>query len=370
MGIELFENVAGQLVVGRSLPYCVRDEAGQLLLARGSVLSGAAQIEMLAGRAAYVEFDEPPEAPADPAAPAPTLFERWARLPRRLDRLLATLGQPGFAARCDALADELAALTGRDPDIALYAAVRQDNRELIRYGLNHAVHSAMLAQLAATRAGWTAARVRSLVNAALTMNLAIVDVQGLAARIGRLGDGQRERLRAHPHTAWQRLRQAGVDDADWLMAVRDHHEREGGGGHPQGLVQPHALAVALRMIDSFLSKISERAVRPAMTAQQAARQLFEAWPTHPLAAAIIREFGILPPGQCVQLASGELAVVIRRGAAAHAPLAAAVTDGRGRPVITTHYRDTGQPDHAVTGLAPDTRALCRVPPERLYGLVC
>lgn len=52
MGIELFENVADQFQVGRSLPYCVRDEAGQLLLAQGSVLSSAAQIELLARRAA------------------------------------------------------------------------------------------------------------------------------------------------------------------------------------------------------------------------------------------------------------------------------------------------------------------------------
>lgn len=370
MGIELFENVADQFQVGRSLPYCVRDEAGQLLLVQGSVLSSAAQIELLARRAAYVEFDEPDEPPDPPDAAPRTLFERWARLPRQLDRVLATLGQPGFAARCNGLADDLVALTERDPDIAIYAAVRQDSRDLIRYGLNHAVHSAMLAHLAATRLGWPAARVRSLVNAALTMNLAIVDVQGLAARIGRLNEGQRERLRNHPHTAWQRLREAGVDDGDWLAAVRDHHERDGGGGYPSGLAQPHALAVALRMVDTFLSKISERAVRPAMTVQQAAKQLFEAWRTHPLAAAIIKEFGILPPGHFVQLASGELAVVIRRGASAHAPLAAAVTDGRGRPVVTTHRRNTGEPGFAVKGLTPDTRTLDRVPPERLYGIVC
>ena len=371
VSVELLQTVADQLQVGRTIRFCVRDEADNLLLASGSQVSSEAQIKMLLARGVYVEFDEPEEDdepdPADDARM--TVFQRWKASVRRLERLLASIGRPGFDTRCDAFTDALVGLVNRDPDIAIYHAVRQDPTQLIRYGLHHALHSAMLAQLAGTRAGWPAPRVRSLVQAALTMNLATVDVQGLQASLGRLNDAQRERLRNHPQVAHDKLAAAGIDDDDWLQGVLQHHERDGSGGYPQQLKQVGEMGQALRMIDTFLAKISARSARKAMTVQDAARELFQGAKGHPLAAAIIKEFGIVPPGHFVQLASGELAIVVRRGATAHTPVAAAVTDAKGRPVLSTTLRDTAQAGFAVRGTQPDERALVRVPAERVYGLV-
>ena len=70
----------------------------------------------------------------------------------------------------------------------------------------------------------------------------------------------------------------------------------------------------------------------------------------------------------VDMPSGETAVVIRRGETAHTPIAAAVTDKNGIPVVRTHHRKTGEAAYAIKGLVSDTRMLLRVPPERLYGL--
>ena len=61
--------------------------------------------------------------------------------------------------------------------------------------------------------------------------------------------------------------------------------------------------------------------------------------------------------------------MIRRGAQAHTPLVAAITDARGKPVITTHRRDTSQPAWAIRAVEPNDKLLQRVPAERLYGLV-
>ena len=373
VAIELFEVVADQLRVGQGSPFTVRDEQGKLLLAAGSVISGESQLSMLRQRALYVEIDEQAVAGDDEPGRRRTVFERWQQAPKALDRLLASLKQPGFVDRCDALADDLIALVSRDPDIAIYHVVRQDSAQLIRYGLLHSLHCALLAQLAATRAGWSALRTRRLVQAALTMNLGIVDVQGLYARLGRLNSAQRERIKAHPEVAFNKLREAGVDDAEWLQAVLQHHERTGGGGYPENIAQPAEMAQALRMIDIFVSKVSARAVRPAMPVHTAAKQLFASYPQHPLAAAIIKEFGIVPPGHFVQLASGELAIVVRRGATAVTPLAAAVTDERGQPVLSTQLRNTAEPGFALRSTTPADKHLPhlqRVPAERLYGLVC
>jgi hypothetical protein len=122
------------------------------------------------------------------------------------------------------------------------------------------------------------------------------------------------------------------------------------------------------MADVFMAKISPRAERGALTIQDAARQMFNEAGGSQAAAAIIKEYGLFPPGNFVKLASGELAVVILRGPTAHTPVAAAITDKSGVPTIATVRRDTGQAAFAIKGLAPADATLMRIAPERLYGL--
>lgn len=373
MAIDLLRQVVDQIKVGQPLPFGVRDEQGQLLLAKGSVVHSAAQVQHLVERGLYVDHDDEPAGAAGggagPTKRRTTLFDLWKQTTARLDLLLASLDHEGFPARCDTFAEQLMALVQRDPDIAIYHSVRQDPHRLSLYGLSHALHCAMVGQLAATRAGWPPEQVRTLVKAALTMNLAIVEVQGRFATLGRLDDAQRNQIRGHPQAAADRLQATGVHDADWLQAVLQHHERPGGGGYPANLETMGELASVLRMADVFMAKISPRTQRPALPILDAARQMFAEAGGSPLAAAIIKEYGIYPPGNFVQLASGEMAVVIRRGATAHTPVAAAVTDRNGIPVVRTPKRNTAEAAYAIKSLVADNKMMLRVPPERLYGLV-
>ena len=373
MAIDLLRLVTDQLKVGQPLPFGVRDDSGKLLLARGRVVENEAQLQVLLARGLYVDHDDPQpgetEPDADGVARKPTLFDLWKQTTARLDVLLCGIDKPGFAQRCDTFASQLMALIARDPDIGIYHSVRQDPNRLSLYGLSHALHCALVGQLAATRVGWAPERVQTLVKAALTMNLSIVDVQGRFAAMGRLTDGQRAQIRAHPQRAVERLQQAGVTEPEWLAAVLEHHERPGGGGYPHDLKQTGEMADLLRMADVFMAKISPRTERPALPILDAARQMFAEAKGSPMAAAIIKEYGIYPPGNFVQLASGEMAVVIRRGATAHSPLAAAVTDNHGIPIVRTVKRDTAQPGFAIKSLISGNKTLLRVPPERVYGLV-
>lgn len=375
MAIELIRMVADQIQLGRPLPFGVRDEQGKLLLAKGRVVATEGQLQTLLERGLYADHDDDAgeAASGETAGRRLTLFDLWKQTTARLDLLLASLAEPGFAERCDGFAGQLMQLTDRDPDIGIYLSMRQDPNRLSLYGLSHALHCALVGQLSARRAGWPDDRVRTLVKAALTMNLSIVEVQGRFATMGRLNDTQRAQIRAHPQAAHDALQAAGVDDADWLLAVLQHHEQPGGGGYPSGTSDIGEMALLLRMADVFMAKISPRTERPAMAIQEAARQLYAEAKASPkasvLAAAIIKEYGIYPPGNFVQLASGETAVVIRRGATAHTPVAAAVTDKNGIPIVRTVRRNTAEPAHAIRGLVAENKMLLRVPPERLYGLV-
>jgi HD-GYP domain-containing protein (c-di-GMP phosphodiesterase class II) len=367
------DEVASEISVGRPLPFDILNAQGQLLLARGQIVATAAQLVLLIERGATVEQAEVERLravkAAHPERPV-TLFDLWAQAVTRLEQLLAGIaGEPGFPARLERFAADFVALVRRDPDIAIYLTVRQDPKRLQRYGLAHALHTALVAELAAARLAWPETERLRFVKAALTMNLSIVELQGrLAASELRLTEAQRAELRAHPQQAADALRAAGIADEPWLQAVREHHERRGGSGYPAALAEPAPLAVALRLADVFMAKISPRAARDALTVQEAARQMFLEADGSPVAAAVVKEYGIYPPGDFVQLASGERAVVVRRGADARTPMVAAITSCSGAPIVDTVPRDTREKAHAIVGAAAERKLIVRVPPERLYGL--
>ena len=283
--------------------------------------------------------------------------------------MLRSAAEPGFPERVDELVRHVEALTLRDPDIAIYLTVRQDPKRLTIYALAHSIHCALVALLMARRLGWGEARTHRLMGAALTMNIAILDLQGrMAAQGAPPTPPQLEMIRAHPAQGAAILEAAGITDAQWLEAVARHHERADGSGYPAGAREAGELPTVLRCIDVFLAKMAPRALRAPLTTQLAARQLYQDSGGAPASAAIIKEFGIYPPGEFVQLKSGELAVVVRRSADARSPLAASITDRHGMPNVNTVVRDTAKPEFAITALASEKNLVLRVPPERLFGL--
>jgi hypothetical protein len=159
----------------------------------------------------------------------------------------------------------------------------------------------------------------------------------------------------------------GVTDSEWLSAVLQHHERPDGSGYPQGLKEVAEMAVALRVADVFMAKISPRVLRTPLPIRDAAKQLYAEDKGGPMSSAIIKEFGIYPPGEVVKLTSGEVAVVMRRTASPKCPRVACITDARGNPAAHTVQYDTALPEYAIVGSTPPPATIARLPPERIYG---
>lgn len=375
--MQLLKLVQNLVKLGEPLPWGVRDAQGKLLLAQGHVITDAAQLSAILERGAFVDVEEA-RAAARRAAEAEkqqqqqrpaNLFTLWERTLWQLDRLLRSTGEPGFDARADELARHLIALTDRDADIAIYLCIRQDPKRLSIYGLAHAIHCALICLLAARRLGWDEPTLLSAVKAALTMNVSTLELQGrLAAQGVPPTAAQRAILAEHPARSEEMLRAAGVTDELWLTAVLQSHERTGGSGYPHRITDPIESARLLRSVDVFMAKISPRASRAPMPTQLAARQLFQEELGSPIAAAVVKEVGLYPPGELVKLKSGEHAVVVRRAANASMPMAASITDRSGMPVVSTHLRDTSRPEYAIVAPVGDKGLVLRMPPERLYGL--
>jgi len=373
--MQLLKLVQSQVRLGEPLPWGVRDAQGNLLLRQGHVVATPAQLKAILERGAFVDVEEV-KAAAKRTAEAEqqrqrpvSVFTLWERMLWQLDRLLrGAQEEPGFPARADELARHILALIDRDADIAIYLAVRQDPKRLSIYGLAHAVHCSLICLLIGRRMGWDGDKLLTLMKAALTMNIATLELQGRMAVQGvPPTTGQAALIAEHPAKGVEMLRAAGVEDEDWLQAVAQHHERADGTGYPAGLRDATDFARALRHVDVFMAKISPRAIRAPVSIQVAAREMFQQ-DQGPIAAAIVKEVGIYPPGEFVKLRSGEHAVVVRRTESASTPMAASITDRSGMPVVNTVVRDTSKPEFAIVSTVSDKAQVLRMPPERLYGL--
>jgi len=360
--------VRSQLRSGAPLLWGVRDAEGKLLLGKGHVIASDDMLEALVARGMFVDAEEAKTARGEVVERRPEGFvARWNALQARLATVLRHPTDQHFLQRVGECIAVLSVLGERNADQLIYSIVRHDQDRYANYGIAHSLHVASLVALLARRSGWADAKFESAVGAALTMNLSMIDLQGqLAGHGGRPNPAQREIIQAHPAASAQLLRDAGLPDADWIEAVADHHEQPGGAGYPRQVAAPSELSQVLRFVDIFLAKHAGRADRDAIPAQQAARELFVSSQGHPVAAMLIKEFGIFPPGCFVKLASGETAIVIRRGASANAPIAAAITNRFGVPLSDTPRRDTSNPQFAVVATVSDRCVMVRVPTEKLY----
>lgn len=374
------EEVTDLFKVGEPLPFRVLDALERLLLNEGQMIHSDSQLATLIERGAWVDrqvVDEQRARLAGTLGSAPgstrklTLFDRWERSLWDLDARLRQVlkGQP---ARPDleALVDSALALVDRDADIAIFMAVRQEDRRFALYPLAHAMHTMVIALLTARQAGWPAERQRGLAGAALTMNVSMLELQAVMAEQDTPPtQRQLDQIRAHTDRSEALLRAAGVVDETWLATVRDHHEHADGSGYPRGLKALTDDARLLRMADVFMAKITPRAKRPPLLPQMASRQLFQQEAGSALAASLIKAIGIHPPGALVALKSGEVAVVTRRPKAGNAPLVCALSDRKGQPSVNTSPRDTQQPEFAIVGPLAEASKFSRVLPERVYGVV-
>lgn len=379
-----FQTVRNLLRMGEVLPFSVLDPQGRLLLNAGQRLVDDAQFDALVDRGAWadralVEAERLRQLQAEaegknwaPATLMPSRFDHWERSLWLYDKISRGLARGEInGGAIPPLWNTLKAQIDTDPDAALYLCLRYSERRFALYAQHHAVHCAVVSLLAARTLGWSAEAIDALGCAALTMNIAMLELQAqLAEQDDPPSARQRERIQAHPEAGVALLRKAGVTDALWLDTVLYHHHNPEGTGYPKGLKGPAPeTARLLRMADVYMAKISPRAKRPAMTPVMAMRQLFQQNPKDVLAGAMVKAMGVHPPGALVELQSGEIAVVVHRPASGTQPVVATLSDRQGRPIADTHRRDCTQAEFAIKSPLEDTRRFPRVLPERVYGFI-
>lgn len=329
-------------LIGQPLPCDVYSESGVLLAGAGLVLADAAQFDRLAARALFCE--------GEGGDLADTPLTRLSELATRAE---SCLKRPAADA-IRSVVRGLLAVQRVDADACLgYATLAP----LARPSVGHALRVLFVSGLLAEQLDFSTADQESLAAAALTMNIASLDLHDrFHAYAGTVPEADRAALRGHPRAAAERLALAGVSDVLWLDAVQQHHENMDASGYP-GCLPGSAITLAarvLRVADFYCAKISGRHYRPPKSASFAFQELFGREKSHldsQIATLLLRRMGIYPPGTLVRLASRETACIARRAQDGTARWAVSVLDARERAQETLHARDVSRRNHAIIGTA-------------------
>lgn len=351
---------AERVTIGAPLPFDILAEDGRLLLARGQRVSSAHQMASLLERGALVRGAGEDGAP-DPDTAAGRIVA-WERSMHRARSLLASSLAPDFPSVMEEAAAPIVAMIERDPDLAIFQLVRPTGGGLDDYASRHAVNAAIAAHMGAARLGWSGDDRLRAFRAALTMNVGMVELQNtLAAQAAPPTPLQREAIKAHPLRSARMLEEVGITDADWLRAVREHHEYGARrGGYPGGDDSAGELARLVQRADTFTAKYAGRRHRAAMPADAAARAQYAQDRDSALSAALIKEFGLYPPGTALRLKDGSIGIVARRGASALVPVVVRIADAKGQPLPGGPRRATDCGPGSIVQIVPDA-LIARVP---------
>lgn len=369
--MRLLRLCAHQIQLHRPLPWNVRNEPGQLLLGKGFVLSNQEQLDNLLARGMYVDVDEikaAPRADQDVKAKPIDPFSLWSSILKRTGLLLrAYKDNPRFAQDLTDLSGQVHSAMQSDLEIGTFEMMHGD---ATGYATTHSLQTAFVASLAAERLGWSESDRVTLIRAALTMNIAMFDLQNtLSVQTTPLTPSQRAEVDSHPARGRAILESAGVTCQDWLRTVEQHHVTLDGRGVPQDRADLSQLACMVHYSDVYLARISPRASRPAQAVNVAARDLFmkAGGAENPYAAAIIKEMGIYPPGSFVKLANGDTAVVVRKGDTAVTPHVHSLISADGWVFPDSKPRDTSKNEFKVTASVPRGNVMLTLNRAKLFG---
>lgn len=319
----------------------------------------------------YPEPSEPSAAAGDdPVSPSQAaLPSDLTAIHHQLLTLLRAPGQEGaWVSLIDGVGRRIRTLVERDADMALYLQVQSAQRVQDHYSSQHALFCAVVVDLCLHHLNVGDAERQSAALATLTMNLSMMELQNELIHRERTPTlDQRRVIDGHAQAGAQLLRQVGVQDPVWLEIVELHHTDPPPETGYEALSPTQRLASVVRRVDVFTAKMSSRRFRAGMPATLAARAACLGPDGRPdvVGSAVIKSLGMYPPGSYVKLASGEVAVVTRRGVKANEPVVASLVGRDGRPLAAATPRDTADRSHAVAGIVRPADVRGPVPPVRV-----
>ncbi|WP_338849158.1 HD domain-containing phosphohydrolase [Massilia sp. W12] len=363
MGAQRLNAVDLANLAQESLVCDVFNADGELVFARGTHLPPLTELSALLTRGLFCS--DAAQARATPAADIYVL-RCYNQASRQLGDLLPQLSSCDNARhQLRTIAAQLQQALESAPDLSLACILLQQIGGV--YSVRHCLESALLALLLGQACGCD--DPLEIACAALTMNVGMLDMHdSLQNRRQQLMHSEIQQIQRHPEISRQILRQAGIEDANWLSYVLLHHENADGSGYPAGcdLPQIPTGARVLALADRYCAQVAARNYRRSLNPQQCFLNIcqeFSAPADSSLLAAFMREIGPCPPGARVMLDDGALAVVSRRRSGMP-PLLHRLRSAQGE-ILTPQEQDSR--DNPIRDILGVEAADCRFSMKSVWG---
>lgn len=153
---------------------------------------------------------------------------------------------------------------------------------------------------------------------------------------GRLSEEEYEMMKTHSVHGDEIARASGISDIRVLSVIRNHHERWGGHGYPDGLRKGKIplFARIAAVADVFDALTSKRVYKNPISSREAVLMILES-SENDFDKVVVRELllsvGLYPPGTLVELSDFSIGVVIgARDVDLFRPQVHVTVDGKGR----------------------------------------
>lgn len=398
--MNLVELEASSIPIGKPLPFPLRGVGGVLLAREGTIIETAQELRRLQirGQALYVDVSESDEiyraylaqlqsmlysgsstikdisrvtlqSANTKVGEAQQKHPDWGHWQVHWTRLLRQPEQHTFLTKLERMFTELYLYSEKNPDAALLALIQLSAEEVRYYSATHAMLTALICTLVARETlNWPKVHIQSLGRAALTMNIAMTQLQDdLAQQLSPLTAEQARSIDRHSESSLSQLQLLGVSDPFWLEAVKYHHFRD-----PGRLAEKspgRRMARLIQRADIFGARIAPRVGRSPMSVTSAMQACYydETKAVDEAGTALVKTLGIYPPGAWVRLASQEAGIVLRRSDHAATPTVAVLLNREGMPCEPIP-RDTAQATYKIAGTVSHKDVRVRVALDKLLAL--
>jgi len=349
---KLIELSKDDFIIGEPLRWPIYDRNGIFLIKKGVLIETQHQIERMLLHGAFglsVEMEAAKSIqPKKTKKAKSNNFSPFELIEKATTKLYDTLHttasyQDDFFAQIMSVVDDIQTACTRDSHTALASLflVLFNN-----YPIKHSIDVAVLCESLGKSMGLFIDERRSVIAAALTMNIAMLELQeSLYHQESPLTDEQKKAIFNHPEEGREMLYKAKVDDDLWLDCVSAHHEKINGHGYANQLMGDEYPEITQMIVlaDQYCARLSPRAYRQPLLHKGILRDiLLDKGETvnEDTAALFIKELGFYPPGLIVKLNNGEIGIVRQRGKRADTPVVQVCVKPRTGKVTTPIRQDT------------------------------
>jgi putative nucleotidyltransferase with HDIG domain len=234
---------------------------------------------------------------------------------KTIDKLFGDI-RMGFAVDTEQAREvvhELVESVAEDADAALWLTNLKNVHD---YTAQHCMNVSVLSVVFGKHLGFTKDQLKLIGLGALLHDIGKMNTPPeILDKPGKLTPEEFEIIKRHPVDGHAAMEQTGKVPQQALQVIKHHHERLSGRGYPDGLKgdQISTAVLIVAIADVYDAITSDRVYHDGIPAYEALRALYKIAPSEfgkPLMEEFIRCMGVYPIGSVVELATGDIGVVM------------------------------------------------------------